>query len=502
MKIGELFAEIGFKTDTAGLEKASTELKGFQTKTLGAIAGVTAFIAAMANLQDMVRGGSAELKAFANQTGLSVEKLQLLQNEAKSLDINADPTAIENSVRAIQDNLGDIAIGRGDISIFQRLGIDPRNTDAFDVIDQFQAKIPRLKAQFGQNQVVNFGQQLGLDASLVTALQKSTAESRAFAQSLVRTGKNTETLNNLSRSIGDMNASFGLLKDMLVEAIAPAIEVLVKAIKAVVKPLINILSVFNEMDPIIGAIATSLTLAFGAGALASLLGFSGGLRKVMLGLTSIKLLATSLSVVFKRLMVVMFKFILPFLILEDLFVFFQGGKSLFGDMVEGLQNVDFSALFDSLKQGFFDIFREIGRFLLEDVFDPIFEKVGINLVTTSSELAEEIAEKTAKLQGIREGKETFIFGSRQGAIKELELELAELRQQQINNMSPALNRATQNPVTLPSSITNNSRNQKIEIKNDIHVEGASNAINAHSMGQVLQRQYQQASQQLANGGDR
>jgi hypothetical protein len=256
------------------------------------------------------------------------------------------------------------------------------------------------------------------------------------------------------------------------------------------------------MDPIIGAIATSLTLAFGAGALASLLGFSGGLRKVMLGLTSIKLLATSLSVVFKRLMVVMFKFILPFLILEDLFVFFQGGKSLFGDMVEGLQNVDFSALFDSLKQGFFDIFREIGRFLLEDVFDPIFEKVGINLVTTSSELAEEIAEKTAKLQGIREGKETFIFGSRQGAIKELELELAELRQQQINNMSPALNRATQNPVTLPSSITNNSRNQKIEIKNDIHVEGASNAINAHSMGQVLQRQYQQASQQLANGGDR
>ena len=270
MKIGELFAEIGFKTDTAGLKEASTELKGFQTKTLGAIAGVTAFIAAMANLQDMVRGGSAELKAFGDQTGLAVEKLQLLQAEAKSLDINADPTAIEGSVRAIQGNLDDIAIGGGDISIFQRLGIDPRNRDAFDVIEEFKAKIPQLKAQFGQSQVVNFGQQLGLDASLVTALQKSTAESRAFAQSLVRTGKNTETLNNLSRSIGDMNASFGLLKDMLVEAIAPAIEVLVQAIKAVVKPLINILSVFNEMDPIIGAIATSLTLAFGAGALASL----------------------------------------------------------------------------------------------------------------------------------------------------------------------------------------------------------------------------------------
>jgi hypothetical protein len=483
------------------LEKASTELKGFQTKTLGAIAGVTAFIAAMANLQDMVRGGSAELKAFGDQTGLAVEKLQLLQAEAKSLDINADPTAIEGSVRAIQDNLSNIAIGQGDTGIFQLLGIDPRNRDAFDVIEEFKAKIPEIKAQFGQNQVVKFGQQLGLDASLVTALQKSTAESRAFAQSLVRTGKNTETLNNLSRSIGDMNASFGLLKDMLVEAIAPAIEVLVKAIKAVVKPLINILSVFNEMDPIIGAIATSLTLAFGAGALASLLGFSGGLRKVMLGLTSIKLLATSLSVVFKRLMVVMFKFILPFLILEDLFVFFQGGKSLFGDMVEGLQNVDFSALFDSLKQGFFDIFYEIGRYLLEDVFDPIFEKIGINLVTTNAELAEEIAETKQKLAEERADVDNFWTGSPL-KVRLLEEKLAELNQRQRNNMLPALNRATQNPVTLPSSITNNSRNQKIEIKNDIHVEGASNAINAHSMGQVLQRQYQQASQQLANGGDR
>lgn len=500
MKIGELFAEIGFKTDTSGLQEASTELKGFQTKTLGAIAGVTAFIAAMANLQDMVRGGSAELKGFGDQTGLAVEKLQLLQNEAKSLDINADPTAIEGSVRAIQDNLSNIAIGQGDTGIFQLLGIDPRNRDAFDVIEQFKAKIPEIKAQFGQNQVTNFGQQLGLDASLVTMLQKSTAESREFAQSLVRTGKNTETLNNLSRSIGDMNASFGLLKDMLVEAIAPAIEVLVKAITVVVKPLINILTVFNEMDPVLGAIATSLTLAFGAGALASLLGFSAGLRKIMLGLTSIKLLATSLSVVFKRLMVVMFKFILPFLILEDLFVFFQGGKSLFGDMLKGLQDVDFSALFDKFKQGFLDIFSEIGRYILE-ALDPIFEKIGIDLVTTNAELAEEIAETKQRLGEERADVDNFWTGSPL-KVRLLEEKLAELNQRQRSNMSPALKRVTQNPVTLPSSITNNSQNQKIEIKNDIHVEGASNAINAHTMGQVLQRQYQQASQQLANGADR
>jgi hypothetical protein len=262
------------------------------------------------------------------------------------------------------------------------------------------------------------------------------------------------------------------------------------------------------MDPIIGAIATSLTLAFGAGALASLLGFSGGLRKVMLGLTSIKLLATSLSVVFKRLMVVMFKFILPFLILEDLFVFFQGGKSLFGDMVEGLQNVDFSALFDSLKQGFFDIFYEIGRYLLEDVFDPIFEKIGINLVTTNQErldeLNEQIADTREDLEDAYKGVNKWYSFTTAEDVKEIEKNLMALMKQRgsLESMSPALNRATQNPVTLPSSITNNSRNQKIEIKNDIHVEGASNAINAHSMGQVLQRQYQQASQQLANGENR
>lgn len=503
MKIGELFAEIGFKTDTSGLQEATGELKGFQTKTLGAIAGVTAFIAAMANLQGIVRGTSAELKAFANQTGLSVEKLQLLQNEAKSLDINADPTAIENSVRAIQDNLGDIAIGRGDISIFQLLGIDPRNRDAFDVIDEFQAKIPQLKAQFGQNQVVNFGQQLGLDASLVTALQQSTKESKAFAQSLVRTGKNTETLNNLSRSIGDMNAGFGLLKDMLVEAIAPAISLLVKAIKAVLAPLKNILSVFNEMDPVIGAVATSLTLAFGAGAVASLLGFTTGLRKVMMALTSIKLLAGGLSVVFKRLLMVMLKFILPFLILEDLFVFFQGGKSLFGDMLEGLQDVDFSALFDSLKQGFFDIFREIGRFLLEDVFDPIFEAVGLNLVTTNKEKLEElgsdIADVQEELAKERAGKAGLfglsnINGLDVEAIKELELRLAELNQQKMNLEK-------EKPMSMSPAVTNNARNNTINVQNDIQVNGA-NMATAQQLSMTMDQQLRQTANQINNNGAR
>lgn len=502
-KIGDLFVEIDYDVDASGLDDAKKGLEGVKTSSLAAIGAATAFVATIANLQSIVRGGSAELKAFEAQTGLSAEALQKLQTQARLSDITVDTSAIEGSVRTLQTNLENIRLGRGDVSGFQLLGIDPRNQDAFGVIDQVRGKIDGLTNRFGRAATVDLLGQLGLDPSFIQLLESSKNGVDDLATSLVRTSKNTETLDGLTNQAERINLQASFIKDSFIEAIAPAIDLFAQAIQAVLTPITNVLKVLNSFDPIIGAIGASLVAVFAGTAFASLFGFSGALKTVIMQLGFLKVLVSggllagikAMALAFLKLSLAVFKVVAPLLIIEDLLVFLAGGESVIGDIFNAIGDTDFSELFNNLKQGFFDIFREIGRFLLEDVFDPIFEAVGLNLVDTTEEKLAKLNEKARGLQGdiaSAEGGGFFGFSNPERA-DELRQQLATVNQQRINlggTIAPA-----------GLSASTDARNQAVNIVNNVEVSGDQQAL-GRDISNNLSNQFQRTITGLNNNGVR
>lgn len=291
MNIGELFITLGFNADTVKVKdfvKSVAELPVMAVEAVAALAGIDyELLQITKNAMD----AAVSFQMFGEETGLSWQELQRWQIAAEQANVSAG--AVASSVSAIQRNLAEISLGRGNIAPFQILGIGTQQ-DAFGVLTQLRERLRGVQPAMATNLVT----QMGIDPSMVHILQMSNEE---FA----KLGKNIRGMTS-----GE-EGSFLKAKQVIVE--------FGQAAKYWGFDL-----VYNLIE--------GLNLLY-----AKLSQMKGVLMGIEIALAGVAIAFFPVTAAIVGLL----------LVLEDLSVYFRGGNSVTGSAIEGIKKLG-----DAMKENF------------------------------------------------------------------------------------------------------------------------------------------------------
>lgn len=298
MKLGEFFVELLVDAGSGSLTVKDLigkfgDLDAIATSVIGGLAVMGEKFAALA---DRAFDAAAGFELFTSQSGLSAQELQKWQIVAEQANVSAG--AVTSSVMALQKNLAEIRMGRGNIAPFQILGITAQQS-AFGVLSQLRERLRGMDRPTATNLIA----QMGLDPSMIQMLSLSTKQFNEFARSVsgmsevqersFLRGKLAMTqFNQTARQAGyDLVTAFGPVFVRGLEATSSVLYLLSRAMNALIDS-------FKEAPGAIKLIGTALVV---------LAAIMAPITTAVVGLL---------------------------LVLEDVATYMKGGKSLTGDMVD------------------------------------------------------------------------------------------------------------------------------------------------------------------------
>lgn len=281
MKIGEFFITLGVDAQTV---KVKDFVKAISDMPLAVAAG----IAALAGIEYELTKLAAEaintavgFQMFEAQTGLSAQALQRWQIVAQQANVSAD--SVSSSVQGLQRQMAEIRLGRGNFAPFQLFHINP-NDDPFTVLQQLRGRMN----MFDRGTTVNLLSQMGISPDMIQLLTLSEKKFTEFSRTVSGMSKHDE-------------------------------EALLKAKLTMTQFAITA----RELG--------FTVIAHLAGGFQMLLDTLGQFQGI---LPAIGIALLALGAYFFPVTAAIAAFVL---ILEDVAVYFRGGKSLTGDFVEGLK---------------------------------------------------------------------------------------------------------------------------------------------------------------------
>ena len=175
MNIGELFVTLGIKGEGLGtLKEVGKAIADLPIDAAAAIAGMAGISFELSKMAEEAMRTAVSFQMFSSETGLSWQELQKWQIVAEQANVSAE--SVSSSISALQRNLAEIRLGRGNIAPFQMLGINP-NQDAFGVIRQLRNRIKGLNPAMATNLV----SQMGLSPDMMHVLQLTDKQFTEFA---------------------------------------------------------------------------------------------------------------------------------------------------------------------------------------------------------------------------------------------------------------------------------------------------------------------------------
>lgn len=315
MNILDLFAHIGLKADTGVAEGFLKSINGITGGLKGAIAGTLSLSAAVAAL-NLSMSEANEFGKFAADTGESVQEMQKWKNIADQ--VNGAGAGVAASIRAITINQEKIKLGQGNISGYQLLGIDPRS-DPFKVLESLRTKTQGMAPGMRRNIAAQFG----VSNDLVQTLELTNAQFDAMAKKAwVVPKESIDRVNKVRESITELTQRLNYMRMEAVAKLAPYIE------KGIVW-LGKIIDFGGRLGRMIDEIVRSTV------------GWKNALTGLAIGLGAIVLATSPLTLGLIALLLVM----------DDLYVYSKGGKSVFGELVKQFPALGaiFDATFGSLK---------------------------------------------------------------------------------------------------------------------------------------------------------
>ena len=326
--IADLFVKLGVKTDTTQLNKINATVTNIRNKTLLMAGAFTGATIAIEKFVDSGLRGVVALKNINLQTGLSIEKLQRLQQIGQLANLSLTPEQITNSVAALQKSLKSLEIGQGNIAPFQLLGIDPRGQDAFSVIEQLRENIKSIDPSIATAQISN----LGLNAEFINILKLSNKEFEKLGNNIFLSKKQRDDIDRVGTSIKALSLRFKALKDQAIARLAPDLDKLVnKFFKWLKDNGEKVIQVMNNFFRVLAKISTALTRVVGL--LSDMVSSILSLEKGIYIITALfGLLALSVAPFLTALSAII-------LLLEDIAVYKAGGDSLIGDLIKGLKEL-------------------------------------------------------------------------------------------------------------------------------------------------------------------
>ena len=360
MKLGEIFIQLGVKGDTKELDKTIKQLEEaeratkrqikfqkdlekatseeqkalirknyYQNKSLdlakkeksalvdkrnaimGVVKGLGAFaigaVIAYKAVDRMVNSlaiANSRMIAFQRQTGISFASLNKYASASASVNFNATPEQMANTMQTLASNLYDIRMGRGDISPYQELafvGGKPFNPMGMSVEQLIESVREAIKG-VGAVQATNLITRMGFSPDDLLML-RMTREEFEKINNLFLSPREREQMNAYSLQIKKMRLEFQLMKDRALLAIMPIFVKLTNSI--------------TNFSTVWGKVLTDFTK------------FVQSSNFIQ---TGIKGIGIALGVMLVALNPVLAGFTALYLVLEDLAYWYAGKGSLFGDI--------------------------------------------------------------------------------------------------------------------------------------------------------------------------
>ena len=354
--IDEIFIKLGFKTDDKDIDKTkkkvddlldNTDKKSkkadisfnniFKTVRRMAVAAGAAYIAFDRLANSMLKSNQAYIN-FNRQTGLALANVNKIAGAGMLVDYNLNPENVMGSMQALESNLAQIRLGEGNIAPFQLLGISPVGKNAVQVIEDLRQAIKGIDDMTATNII----QQMGLSPEMLSILRMSKEEMEqysAIAQQYMLSPEQRQAMQQYAMGLRLVHMQLSYLKDTIILKVMPAFIDFSKNFANILQQgskFIDIIQNVLKMIP-------QLKLALGGLAMFILARFN----PIIAALTGL------------------------YLILEDIAVWFAGGKSLTGQIFGSKADLDKRNAFDSkhpFKSGFNDLLQQP---LLQMVANPM-----------------------------------------------------------------------------------------------------------------------------------
>lgn len=371
MTIAELFARIGIKADDAQAKRFHGTLKAVKIGMIAATAAAAGVSLAIRKITADAMAGAVAFKQFETETGASAQELQKWQSVAEQTNQTAE--SVTSAIKAIVANQNKIKLGQGNISGFQLLGIDPRQ-DPFKILEELRIKTKGLSDGMKKNILAQMGVGVGLLQTLeLTREQFDAMASRAF---IISPGA-IETLNKTKASIDLAARAIKYIKAQIAVGLSPQIEKLTKQftnfIKVNEKGIIKGFQIaFTYVRKFTGAIMNA------GRAINNVVTNTIGWKKAIIGLIGVFALL-NLTLLASPIGLIIAGIVLLIAVLDDLYIYSKGGKSLFGLMMEGIKNSKIMEWFEDFIGKIIEMYETMKTVFasIKDFFTEIGENITI-----------------------------------------------------------------------------------------------------------------------------
>lgn len=346
MKIAELFARIGLKTDE---DKAKSFSRAMTTVKVGLIA-TTAVAAgtaiAIRKITSEAMQASVAFKQFEIETGSSAQELQKWQAVAEQTNQSAE--SVSSAIKAIVSNQEKIKLGQGNISGFQILGIDPRQ-DPFKILEDLREKTKGLSDGMRKNIL----SQIGVGTGMLQTLNLTRKEFDEMAgRAWIISPQAIETLNQTKSAIDLAGRSINYMKAQIAVGLAPQIKKITKDFQKWMK--VNEKGIIEGFKKGFKYVSLFVKAVYNAGTMVNrIVSSTIGWEYAIYGLIGV-FLALNSALLLSPIGLIAAGFILLVAVLDDLYTYSKGGKSLFGALMKE---------FPALEKTIFGTFKTIKEVL-------------------------------------------------------------------------------------------------------------------------------------------
>ncbi|MFN3506213.1 MAG: phage tail tape measure protein [Allorhizobium sp.] len=356
----------GMDMAAAGAARMATAVAAAGALAAGAIAAMGV---GMFKLAKDAAGPLDELVKFSDRVNVNIEALQEWQFAAEQSGASAGE--FQGAMETLSKNLGEVARGTGRAKkAFDDYGLSAKDSkgkikSADVVLGELATKFQTLNDQ----QALDLGQKLGMTPGMITLLKSGTAEIDKLRQQARDNGlifteeeaRNAErfndSLNLFQRSIRAISHRIGV---EFLPVLADGMDYLqgwIRENQTLIRSNIElwsgrVVSAMQGFLSLAGRIGTSLDQV--GGYMANLLRFISANKIDLDNWQGLLVFAGALGAAFRPAIAAMAAL---FLIVDDLLAWGRGGKSVFGDMLEGISKLgevdvdNLKGLIDTLAEG-------------------------------------------------------------------------------------------------------------------------------------------------------
>lgn len=373
--VTELVTKFTFQGSLDPLEDFNEGLGGSITLLAGVTAGLVAVAGIMNTFVVQTLAGADAVGQLSITSGVGVETIQELGFVASITGSSVQ--ALEGTIDSLSKTIGDAAQkGSED---FARLGISVRKSNgevkkADEILAEVGQRFQALKLSLSEQQ--SFASSLGIDPSLIQLLNKTSGEMLTLRKRARELGLVNQQQQD---SIIEFNDSLTILKFGLSSVQKQIAIGLAPTIKDMAEGFTDFLAA--NRDLVINGlifVGDGLNALFGfldrmKFVIAALIGLFVALKVATIGWGAV------MAVVFSPVVLITAGIAALLLIVDDLIVAFQGGKSVIGDFFQEFFGIDITPILKNFVADFIFGIKMIGL-ALKTMFDlflkPLIDGLG------------------------------------------------------------------------------------------------------------------------------